>query len=161
MFVLSRKEWQMSTVDALKILASVNKWAVNDRALKNLNGLNLWISPKFPHFSTTGCKQTRGASGHLGLVMAKLAEINFNLERAIECTWPRTLRDGRRVLLWPLLPQIGPTGWLVCATFMSPLEWYIVPALSQRRDQYFGSLTHLNFYTEHNLDLFDVCKKGR
>lgn len=44
-------------------------------------------------------KQTRGATGHLGLVMAKLGEINFNLESAIECTWPRTPRDGRRVLL--------------------------------------------------------------
>lgn len=29
------------------------------------------------------------------------------------CTWPRTRQDGRRVLLWPLLPQIGPAGWLI------------------------------------------------
>lgn len=52
------------------------------------------------------------AQSHLGLVMAKLAGINFNLEPALERTWPRTLQNGGRVLLLPLLPQIGPMTYV-------------------------------------------------
>lgn len=58
---------------------------------ENLNGLNLWITPEFPLFFfflsfflsvfLFFCKTNwGGCKGHLGLVMAKLAKINFNLE---------------------------------------------------------------------------------
>lgn len=49
------------------------------------------FSQIFPVSVQQAANKPGGDSGHLGLVMAKLAEINFNLERAIECTWPRTL----------------------------------------------------------------------
>lgn len=116
---------------------------------------------QFSPFQYIRLQTNPGASGHLGLVMAKLGEINFNLERAIECTWPRTLRDGRRVLLWPLLPQIGPTGWLVCASFMSALLWHAESVPSHSCNQYFGSQTNSIFYTWYSLYyLMFVRKKG-
>lgn len=63
---------------------------------------------RFFFLISTQDTNTREANGHLDLVMTKLDEITINLEGAIDCTWPRTLRNERRVLLWPLLPQIGP-----------------------------------------------------
>lgn len=125
------------------------------------------FSRNFTSFSVQqGCTTNPAGCGghHLGLVMAKLAEINFNLGRAIECTWPRTLRDGRRVLLWPLLPQIGPTGWLVCATFMSALLCSaLLCDFSHNKVVINTCLQQMDvfelFYTEHSLDFLMVRRK--
>ena len=88
---------------------------------------------------TLGYKQPLEPQSHLGLVMAKLARINFNLERALECTWPRTLQNGGRVLLLPLLPQIGPVTYM-CKLYICPVvvAWDVL--VQQFIDNYFAML---------------------
>lgn len=59
--------------------------------LKSLMGSIYEFLPNFLSSVQQAANKPGGANGHLGLVMGKLAEISFNLERALECTWPRTL----------------------------------------------------------------------
>lgn len=109
-----------------------------------------------PNFLIPGCKQTRGASGHLGLVMAKLAEINFNLERA-ECTWPRTLWDGRSFIVVLIAPN-----WIDRMTCMCKLYAYLAVAHCDCSLTNVGSFTKSYLYIEQFLLLLDVymkCKK--
>ena len=63
-----------------KTATIVHKRALSDM-LQKYNWSDLWISPECPHVSATGCKQSWGARRHLGLVMARLAKIRFNLEK--------------------------------------------------------------------------------